>query len=284
MSRRKEIVLVTAGILAGIAVSGPVTQAAAGLLANPSSQQFYLDGQRVNLQAYEINGSNYVKLRDVGQTVGFGVTYDAATNSVHINPGAPYAEEEKTISESETVDGYLASGEPVTEENVLELLRQIEKDWPRGTVWTGTTRNEVPSTEAGRIIASYQVSGAYGCGGYAAMVSSLLFGDAANPARKLEDLSQIRPGDILFRVNNKTGKVWHVTLALESPNEISAFHITDGNCNGTVHWPEPENPYGRDNLDCYRGEHADYHLEAWTRYPENVPYTGASINAWSTDR
>lgn len=278
MSRRKEIVLVTAGILAGIAISGPVAQAAAGLLANPSSQQFYLDGQRVNLRAYEINGSNYVKLRDIGQAVGFGVTYDAATNSVHINPDQTYTEEEKITSGN----GYLANGKPVTEENVLELLRQIEKDWPRGTAWTGTTKNEVPSTEASRVIASYQVSGAYGCGGYASMVSSLLFGDTANPARKLEDLSQIRPGDILLRVNNKTGKVWHVTVALESPNELNAFHITDGNCNGTVHWPEPENPYGRDNLDCYRGEYADYHLEVWTRYPETVPYTGGSINAWPT--
>ncbi len=269
MSRRKEIVLVTAGILAGIAVSGPVTQAAAGLLANPSSQQFYLNGQRVDLRAYEINGSNYVKLRDIGQAVGFGVTYDAATNSDHINP-------------KQSENSSLTNGKSITEENVLELLRQIEKDWPRGTVWTGTTKNEVPSTEANRVITSYQVSGAYGCGGYAAMVSALLFGDASNPARKLEDLSQIRPGDILFRVNNETGKVWHVTVALESPNELGAFHITDGNCNGTVHWPEPENPYGRDNLDCYRGEHADYHLEAWTRYPETVPYTGGSINAWST--
>ncbi len=281
MSRRKEIVLVTAGILAGIAVSGPVVQAAAGLLANPSSQQFYLNGQRINLRAYEINGSNYVKLRDVGQAVGFGVTYDAATNSVHINPDQTYVEEVKA---AQSENSSLTNGKAITEENVLELLRQIEKDWPRGTVWTGTTKNEVPSTETSRVIANYPVSGAYGCGGYAAMVSSLLFGDAENPARKLEDLSQIRPGDILFRVNNRTGKVWHVTVALESPNKINAFHITDGNCNGTVHWPEPENPYGRDNLDCYRGEHADYHLEVWTRYPETVPYTGGSINAWSTDR
>ena len=72
-SRRKNIALVTAGILAGIAISGPATQAAAGLMANPSSQQFYVNGQKVGLQAYEINGSNYVKLRDVGQAVGFGV-------------------------------------------------------------------------------------------------------------------------------------------------------------------------------------------------------------------
>ena len=90
MLRRKEIALVTAGILAGITVSGPAAQAAAGLVANPSSQRFYVNEQRVNLEAYEIGGSNYVRLRDIGQAVGFGVTYDAATNTVTISPDKPY--------------------------------------------------------------------------------------------------------------------------------------------------------------------------------------------------
>jgi len=277
-SRRKEIALVTAGILAGIAVSGPATQAAAGLMANPSSQRFYVNEQRVNLEAYEINGSNYVKLRDVGQAVGFGVAYDAATNSVIISPDQPYTEEVKA---SQSKDSTLTNGKSITEENVLELLRQIEKDWPAGTIWDSNTANTVPSTEADRIIHNYPVNSVYGCGGYAAMVSSLLFGDAANPGRKLDDLSQIRPGDIILRINNKTGEVWHVVIAIESPNEKNAFHITDGNCGGTVHWPDTQNPYGRNNLDSYRGENAAYHLEAWTRYPESLPYTGSSMNAWS---
>lgn len=90
MSRRKEIALVTAGILAGIAVSGPAAQAAAGLMANTSSQKFYLDDQRISLTAYEIGGSNYVKLRDIGQAVDLGVTYNAATNAIHIHPDKPY--------------------------------------------------------------------------------------------------------------------------------------------------------------------------------------------------
>ena len=93
MSRRKEIALVTAGILAGIAVSGPATQAAAGLMANPSSQKFYLEDRQINLQAYEIGGSNYVKLRDIGQAVDFSVAYDAATNTVTISPDKPYETE-----------------------------------------------------------------------------------------------------------------------------------------------------------------------------------------------
>ena len=90
MSRRKEMALVTAGILTGIAVSGSATQAMAGLMATPSSQQFYVNEQRITMQAYEINGSNYVKLRDVGQAVGFGVIYDVATNTVTISPDKPY--------------------------------------------------------------------------------------------------------------------------------------------------------------------------------------------------
>ena len=93
MSRRKEIALVTAGILAGITVSGPAAQAAAGLMANPSSQKFYLDDQRISLTAYDIGGSNYVKLRDIGEALDFGVTYDAATNAIHIHPDKPYEPE-----------------------------------------------------------------------------------------------------------------------------------------------------------------------------------------------
>ena len=90
MNKRKEIALVTAGILTGIAVSGPAAQAAAGLMANPSNQKFYLDDQGISLTAYEIGGNNYVKLRDIGEAVDFGVTYDAATNTVTISPGKPY--------------------------------------------------------------------------------------------------------------------------------------------------------------------------------------------------
>lgn len=185
-------------------------------------------------------------------------------------------------------DGYLTNGKPITEENVLEFLRQIEKDWPHGTIWgthntPGTHKNEVPSTATNRIMDVYWVSEYYGCSGYASMVSSLIFGDKTNPGRRVEDLSQIRPGDILFRVRNDDNSIWHVTIALESPDEINAFYETDGNHGGIIRWPDPESQYGKNNLDSYRGENRTYHLEAWTRYPENVTYTGNSAGAWSAD-
>lgn len=34
-----------------------------------------------------------MKLRDIGQAVDFGVTYDAATNAIHIHPDKPYEAE-----------------------------------------------------------------------------------------------------------------------------------------------------------------------------------------------
>ena len=182
-------------------------------------------------------------------------------------------------------DSSLANGKLVTEENVLELLRQIERDWPSGTVWgthntPGTHKNEIPSTEANRVMRTYNVSGTYACGGYASMVSSLIFGDKTNPARRVEDLSQIRPGDIIFFVLNDTGKPCHVTIALESPNGLNSFHYSDGNNGGTVYWPDPQKPYSREVLNCYGTEGKAIRVEAWTRYPESVPFTGASANAW----
>lgn len=272
MSKRKSVALLLTGILLGAAISGPAVRA--GLQVGPSSQKFYANGEQVQFQAYNINGSNYVRLRDVGKAVGFEVEYDAATDSVYIG-GRP-------------MEGYrLANGEAITEENVLALLRDIEEQWPTGTVWggrstPGTYKNEVPSTEADRVMRQYGVSSVYGCSGYAAMVSSLLFGDSTNAAHRLDDLQKMRPGDIVFWISNDTGKTAHVVIALETPDQEGRFHITDGNHGETIAWPDPQSPYGRDNLDCYQGETAAFHLEVWTRYPEDVPCTGDSAGAWRT--
>ena len=270
MSKRKDIALAAAGVLVGLAISGPAAQA--GLTADHSTQTFYVSEQRVDLEAYSSNGSNYVKLRDIGQAVGFNVTYDAATNSVCIDPDTPYG-----VSQDR-----LANGKPITGENVLELLRQIEQDWPAGTTWgthntPGTYKNEVPSTESTRIMDHYQVSEIYGCSGYAAMVSSLIFGDDLNPGRRLEDNRQLRPGDIVFIISPED-VVGHVVIALESPNAEGRFHYTDGNHGGIITWPSPEHP----NMRSYslNGFSNGYRLEVWTRYPESTTYTGNSVEAW----
>ena len=85
-----------AGLVAGAVLFGSGSALAAGLTATPSTQSFYLNDKPVSLEAYVINGNNYVKLRDVGQAAGFNVTYDAIRNAVVIEPGTPYKEEVKT--------------------------------------------------------------------------------------------------------------------------------------------------------------------------------------------
>lgn len=63
---------------------------AAGVMAERSTNTVYVDGRRVELEAYLIDGSNYVKLRDVGQAVGFNVFWDG---TVQIQSNAPYTGE-----------------------------------------------------------------------------------------------------------------------------------------------------------------------------------------------
>ena len=190
-----------------------------------------------------------------------------------------------TAPSTGTGDGFLSNGKPVTEENVLEILRQLKQDWPHGTVWgthntSGTHKNEVPSTAANRIMDVYWVSEYYGCSGYASMVSSLIFGDKTNPGRKLDDLTKMRPGDIVFVVS-PDGVVGHVVIALESPNQDGRFHYTDGNHGEIITWPSTEHPDIRSySLTGFSGGRIPHHLEVWTRYPENVPFTGESVEVW----
>lgn len=80
---------------AALLFGGGSALAATVLTATPSAQTFYVDGQKVALEAYAIEGRNYVQLRDIGRAVDFGVAYDGATNSVQIDSAAPYVEEVK---------------------------------------------------------------------------------------------------------------------------------------------------------------------------------------------
>lgn len=64
-----------------------------------SSQKVYVNSQEVNIEAYNIDGSNYYKLRDLGDTLGFSVDYDEGSNSVMINTG-------NDQDQSETIEFY----------------------------------------------------------------------------------------------------------------------------------------------------------------------------------
>lgn len=78
------------GVLTGAVLFGGATAAAASITAEPSWQDIYVNGQKVDMTAYNIQGNNYVKLRDVGKAVGFNVYYQ---DGVQVDSTAPYTGE-----------------------------------------------------------------------------------------------------------------------------------------------------------------------------------------------
>ena len=72
----KKAILSTGLALALIASAGAVSTT-----ATPSTHKVYVDGEKANVAAYEINGNNFFKLRDIaailnGTDAQFEVTWE----------------------------------------------------------------------------------------------------------------------------------------------------------------------------------------------------------------
>ena len=73
--------------LLGTLIDGNGVVYAAYITAERCNQSILLDGTKLELEAYTIEGSNYVKLRDVGKALDFNVYYD---EDVRIERNKPY--------------------------------------------------------------------------------------------------------------------------------------------------------------------------------------------------
>ena len=83
-----------AGFLTCLLLAGITTTAyAAGIMAERSTHRIYVNGREVQMEAYVINGNNYVKLRDIGEQVGFNVYWDSDNGCVQVESGRPYTGE-----------------------------------------------------------------------------------------------------------------------------------------------------------------------------------------------
>lgn len=144
--RGKSLALMLAGILIGCILSGPVVHAAAeAVSACRSSHKVCIDGKPVTLEAYVIEGNNYVKLRDVGEAVGFNVWWDEASRTVMIVGDRPY------------------TGIPPTEESLAGIDDDIPAD----------------AAEVNPAV----FTGAYSPELYAALRTAILTGTSAEPVR-----------------------------------------------------------------------------------------------------
>ena len=59
----------------------------------PTTSAIQLDGNDVQLTAYNIGGNNYFKLRDIGQAFDFGVDWDGANNAIVVDTSKGYTAE-----------------------------------------------------------------------------------------------------------------------------------------------------------------------------------------------
>ena len=93
MKSKKILLPFCMGIVLGATLFGGVAaSAASGVMAERSVLTVYVDCQRVELEAYLIDGANYVKLRDIGQaTNAINVYWDGS--AVQIQSGAAYTGE-----------------------------------------------------------------------------------------------------------------------------------------------------------------------------------------------
>lgn len=96
---KKQILTMFTGLIIGAVITGGASAYAAGILAERSSHHIFVDGKEVQLEAYDIAGHNYVKLRDIGKVVGFNVFWDVNRGCVQIETGVPYTGEAPTESE-----------------------------------------------------------------------------------------------------------------------------------------------------------------------------------------
>ena len=93
MNRLKNIGLVLCGLALGLSLSVPAAQAVESLKATLSTNRILVDGQEVRLTAYNINGNNYVMLRDIGRAVGFNIYWDSDSKCVQVESDKPYTGE-----------------------------------------------------------------------------------------------------------------------------------------------------------------------------------------------
>ena len=122
MKRMKIIGYILCGVLiGGVLLNGDATNAVAGLMAERSSQPIYVDGQKVELEAYNIAGSNYVKLRDIGKAVGFNVSWDGS--AVQIDSDTPYSED--IPATSKVVNQKTVAGRTIPLKNIPEVGDRI---------------------------------------------------------------------------------------------------------------------------------------------------------------
>lgn len=111
------------GVLTGAALFGGASAVAAGVAAEPAWSPIFVDGRQVQMTAYNILGNNYVKLRDIGQAVGFNVYFQGG---VQVDSKAPYTGE----APAKPAEAVPESTDELTEvrREMIRLINQVRRE------------------------------------------------------------------------------------------------------------------------------------------------------------
>ena len=124
----KKSLYLIAGILIGITLFGGSSVLAAGITAERSTNRIYVDGQEVHLTAYNINGNNYVMLRDVGRTVGFNVCWDSDAKCVQVESKKPYTGEAPvTSAEAKPVEQPAQTDVAAAKQDIIDRTNALRR-------------------------------------------------------------------------------------------------------------------------------------------------------------
>lgn len=158
-------------IMSAVCIAALATTIAAGAAstpAKPSTHKIYVDGERANVAAYEINDNNYFKLRDVaailsGTDAQFEVTWDEASQTITLTDGHAYTTvggemgsipaANQTAEDSTAIvyrDGTQVhyTGYNINDNNYYKL-RDIAADFDFGVTWDNDTQSVLITTTEG---------------------------------------------------------------------------------------------------------------------------------------
>ncbi|MEN2776270.1 hypothetical protein ABCY62_14690 [Acetivibrio clariflavus] len=136
----------------------PVSKDLSGINVNPTTSKVLVNGKAVEFEAYNINGNNYFKLRDLAQAVNnteknFEVAWDGINNAINLISNKPYTPAGGELAKG---DGKAKVAIPTTSKiykdgkelfltayningNNYFKLRDIAKAFDIGITWDGTT-------------------------------------------------------------------------------------------------------------------------------------------------
>ena len=125
----KKSLYLIAGILIGITLFGGSSVLAAGITAERSTNHIYVNGQEVHLTAYNINGNNYVMLRDIGRAVGFNIYWDSDAKCVQVESGKPYTGKAPvTSAEAKPVEQPAQTDVATAKQDIIDRTNALRKE------------------------------------------------------------------------------------------------------------------------------------------------------------